>query len=341
MIRRSLENDLEKTWPSNKWQDVPTVIAVSGGADSVALLRAIRANASNEKLLTVAHFNHRLRGEESDADQEFVANLSSEMGIAVETAAAPHGAIAGGKTQIGLEASARNVRYEFLRCTAEKIGARYLLTAHTADDQAETVLHNICRGTGLAGVAGIPFVRSISEAVTVIRPMLQATRAQVVAYLDELGQPYRSDSSNQSNEYTRNRIRNNVLPQLEAQVNPESRKHLCQLAQLAREAIDVLDGASADLESTIRFQVDDEFHVDRTTLSKMPDLLIVQFLKRCWNRQQWPTREMDSERWKRIVSIVKSKGDIWEHRPIMLPGMITVEATDSIVKFYMSARSPD
>ena len=313
------------------------MVAVSGGADSIALLRAIHANATNEKLLTVAHFNHGLRGAESDGDEQFAIDSCRQLGIDVQTARAATDSLDQTKTGIGLESAARNARYDFLRATAEKIGARYVLTAHTADDQAETVLHNICRGTGLAGVAGIPFARPINEALTVVRPLLRITRDEVVGYLKELGQPYRTDTSNQSDQYTRNRIRNQVIPLLETQVNSATRGHLCQLAQIAREAMESLDltAANLDLESAITLQTALEIHLDREILRKSPDLIAVHFLKRCWAQQDWPLRDMDVNRWEKVMTIVNSGSDQPDCRPITLPGSIAVEPTGSTVRFRM------
>ncbi|MFC1759636.1 ATP-binding protein [Planctomycetota bacterium] len=170
-----------------------------------------------------------------------------------------------------------------------------------------------------------------AEAVTVIRPMLQATRAQVVAYLDELGQPYRSDSSNQSNEYTRNRIRNNVLPQLEAQVNSESRKHLCQLAQLAREAIDVLDEASADLHNAIQYKTAHELRLACHHLAESSEFLLVHFLKSLWNEQGWHVQEFDAARWVRIARVIV------ENDPAIgdLPGGIRFVCEDDQICFRL------
>ena len=306
-MSHALECELESIWPVKKWHDVRTLIAVSAGADSVALLRATLANSRNKKLLTVAHFNHGLRSTESDDDQQFVTTLCERLGVAFETAVAPRQSIKNDRLQIGIESAARNARYDFLTRTAKAIGARYILTAHTADDQAETVLHNICRGTGLQGVAGIPFSRSIGEAATVIRPLLHVTREQVITYLDEIKQDYRIDSSNNSDEFTRNRIRNGALPMLERSVNGATRKHLCQLAQIARESVEYLDAATDKLGVAILRQSKDELRLDCARLVDIPELLLVHFLKRTWTDQGWGVREIDANRWRRIATMIRQQ----------------------------------
>src|SRR5262249_35984615 len=159
---------------------------------------------SGEGRLILAHFNHRLRGGESDADQAFVEQLASELGLQIVVGRVESDLAAGGSGE-GVEGAARRARDEFLTAKAGQSGARYVATAHTADDQVETVLFNLLRGTGLAGLAGIPRLRALAEAATIIRPMLDVTRAEVLDYLQLLGKAYRDDSTNRLEEYTRNR----------------------------------------------------------------------------------------------------------------------------------------
>ena len=131
------------------WDDVSLLLAVSGGADSVGLLRAmVELKGSGAGRIFVAHFNHALRGAESDADAAFVSELCQRLDLPCETGTADTAQLARDEGD-GLEAAARGVRYAFLRATAERLGARYVVTAHTADDQAETILHRIVRGTGV------------------------------------------------------------------------------------------------------------------------------------------------------------------------------------------------
>ena len=191
------------------------VCAVSGGADSVALLFAFYL--LKEKLgitLEAAHFNHHLRAEESDRDETFVRQLCDRYDITLHVGGAE---IISGKK--GLEAAARDARYAFLRSIPGKIA-----TAHTADDNAETVLMHLVRGTGLKGLGGITPIHG-----NVIRPMLKVTRQEVESFLEEWCLSHIEDSSNETDAFLRNRIRHHVMPIL-AQENPKIAENLSQMA---------------------------------------------------------------------------------------------------------------
>ena len=196
------------------------VCAVSGGADSVALLFALYL--LKEKLdihLEAAHFNHHLRGEESQRDAAFVEQLCRRYDIPLHMG---EGTILPGKK--GLEAAARDARYGFLQTLPGKIA-----TAHTADDNAETVLMHLIRGTGLKGLGGIAPVQG-----RIIRPMLKVTRQEVEEFLQEWCLPHMEDSSNGSDAFLRNRIRHHVMPLLR-QENPRLAENLSQMALRLRE----------------------------------------------------------------------------------------------------------
>lgn len=196
------------------------VCAVSGGADSVALLYAMKLLADKlEITVSAAHFNHGLRGTESDGDEAFVRALCDRLDIPLQVGS---GAVVTGKK--GLEAAARNARYDFLQSLPGKIA-----TAHTADDNAETVLMHLVRGTGLKGLGGIMPVNG-----KVIRPMLRVTRQQVEAFLQENNLRYVTDSSNKTDQFLRNRIRHHVMPLLR-QENPRIGENLSDMALRLRE----------------------------------------------------------------------------------------------------------
>ncbi|MFP6693059.1 MAG: tRNA lysidine(34) synthetase TilS, partial [Pirellulales bacterium] len=174
-----LEAKLRAAWPPDAWRDVTVVLAVSGGADSTALLRAAaRLKAGGCGRLVVGHFNHGIRpsGEE---DERFVAAVCESLDIPFEIRRGDVAASAANEGD-GIESAARRARYEFLAAVAEQHGARLVATAHTADDQAETILHHIVRGTGLTGLSGMPRSRPLSPAVSLLRPMLSIRRAEVV-----------------------------------------------------------------------------------------------------------------------------------------------------------------
>ena len=215
--------------------------AVSGGADSMALLWSLYLLKEEWDLdLRAAHFNHRLRGAESHRDEQFVRDFCAGYGIPLSVGSAH---VTPGKK--GLEAAAREARYAFLRTLPGKIA-----TAHTADDNAETVLLHLVRGTGLKGLGGI-----MPRNGNVVRPMLSVTRSQVEALLREYAVPHIDDSSNETDQFLRNRLRHSVLPLLRAE-NPRIAENLSAMALRLREdeaALSALADPHADIP-TLRSQ---------------------------------------------------------------------------------------
>ena len=214
-------------------------VGVSGGADSVALLRAL-AQRSRELGLVVhaAHLHHGLRGQEADGDLEFCRALAEELGVTfhqarVDTAAEARANQATGKLGEGIEEAARRLRYGWFRQLMAAGEVEAVATAHTLDDQAETVLGKFLRGAWTEGLAGIHPVVEFPEG-RILRPLLGTTRAGVEAYLNSLNQGWREDESNRDPAFTRNRIRHELLPLLE-EWNPRLREHLTQMAALARD----------------------------------------------------------------------------------------------------------
>lgn len=212
-------------------------VGLSGGADSVALLRALAARSGELGLVIHAvHLHHGLRGEEADGDRDFCRELASGLGIPfheerVDTAAEALAKPGSGKAGETIEEAARRLRYAWFRRLLASGEVDAVATAHTLDDQAETVLARFLRGAWTEGLAGIHPVLEFPEG-RVVRPLLAATHAQVEEFLHRLGQTWREDSSNHHLTYTRNRIRHQLLPLLETW-NPRLREHLAQTAALA------------------------------------------------------------------------------------------------------------
>ena len=208
-------------------------VGLSGGADSVALLRALAQRSGELGLvLHAAHLHHGLRGAEADADLEFARALAAELGLAFHEARVEtvEEAARNGET---IEEAARRLRYLWFRKLLSKVPLDAIATAHTRDDQAETVLGKFLRGAWTEGLSGICPVVEFEEG-RILRPLLAATRAEVETYLRELGQGWREDSSNRHLSFTRNRLRHELLPLLEGW-NPRLREHLAQMAALARD----------------------------------------------------------------------------------------------------------
>jgi tRNA(Ile)-lysidine synthase len=185
------------------------LLGVSGGPDSVAMLRGFVALREELKIvLAAAHFNHKLRGDASDADSCWIGELCAELDVPLVFGFAECGTVRANRT--GIEEAAREERYGFLQATAASLGCTHVAVAHTADDQVETILHHIVRGTGLDGLAGMPARRNLAEGIALVRPMLAITRDQVLSYLAALEQDFRSDAMNADERFTRSRIRHSL-----------------------------------------------------------------------------------------------------------------------------------
>ena len=205
--------------------------AVSGGADSLALLYCLlELRESFFLTLNVCHINHNLRGKESRKDADFVENLCQKLNLPLLSYSADVQSEAKGRS---LEEAAREIRYSFLYEAARKCGANKIALGHNQNDNAETLLLRLCRGTGLSGLCGIPPVRE-GEGALLIRPLIETERAAIEAYLELKAIPFRTDKSNFDTGFRRNRIRHDIIPALQ-QINPQITLHLAKSAELLRE----------------------------------------------------------------------------------------------------------
>lgn len=302
--------------------DGPGVVAVSGGADSVALLRAL---VTLSKPVTVAHVNHQLRGRESDEDEAFVRGLAANLQVPCvsERIGIPPGQ--------NLEATARQQRYEWLG----SLGAEWIATAHTANDQAETVLHRIIRGTGLQGLIGIHAIRCLTPGTAsastagptarssrIVRPLLRSSRADVLDYLGTLDQSYRIDSSNSDLTLTRNRIRHEIIPVLR-QFNPEIVPALSLLSEQAADVFQYIQEVQTGWRARVLLpRAGATLILVRESLLQMPELLRRELLRALWQEEGWPLASMTHAHWHRLANL--APGDY--------PGQIRLTLTDRVVQ---------
>jgi tRNA(Ile)-lysidine synthase len=295
------------------------VVAVSGGPDSVALARAAAlARGEADGPLVLAHLDHGLRGAEGEADADFVAALASAL---------PGAELCRGRLDVGglarreganLEAVARRERYRWLAEVARARGVGLVATGHTADDQAETLLHRLLRGTGLQGLRGIASRRELAPGVELVRPLLPATRRDVLAFLAALGQPYREDSSNRDLRLTRNRIRHELLPHLADRYNPAVVAALARLAAQAEEAYcDEAVAAATLLVAAERPRAGAQLVFDRAALAAAPRRVLRSALRLVWEREGWPRDAMGHAGWERLAWFVRDGS-----RALDLPGHI-------------------
>ena len=281
----------------------PTVVAVSGGADSVALavglVRLTPPQAAGR--LVIAHADHGLR-QESAADQEFVRELAGRLGVGFVCRRLEVAAAGGGE---GLEGRARRLRYEFLAEAAHRAGARHVMVAHTADDQAETILHRVLRGTGVAGLAGMRRSRPLADGVALLRPLLDVPRATVRAFLTATGQSWREDETNADRKRARNFLRHDVLPRCEAGPYPAATEALVRLGGHAASLEGMLRSAAARFLDLSASRRPDGAVVLRTDgLIVLDRHLVMQMFSLLWDREGWPTRDMTAIHYGRLADAV-------------------------------------
>ncbi len=301
-------------------KETHVLLAVSGGADSVALLRGICLISLELQLAPqVVHVNHRLRGAESDADADWVRELCHSWNVPCVVLTADV-AKCSAERGVGIEEAARDARYELLTSAAEQIGSPVVLLAHTADDQAETVLHHVLRGTGLAGLSGMPSSRKLSDRVRLVRPLLDVDRTEIERFLQSLGQDFRTDSSNLDTALTRNFLRHELLPLLEQRINPQVREQLLRLAQQAFEWRETLEVQATRLLDTAR--LDDSAACIRLRVEAFRDQprhLVREAFSRLWVEHNWPRQAMTFAHWESLAALAQSG----EATQLNLPGRVT------------------
>lgn len=225
------------------------LVALSGGPDSVAMLHALHAHSTELGItLHVAHLNHGIRGEQSNLDEDFVRILAHSFGldISVERVDVPSLRV---EMKMGEEEAARIIRYKYLQDTYTHIGASKIAVGHNADDRAESVLLNVIRGTGIDGLGSIRPVRG-----NIVRPLIDTSRSDIEAYIKENALTYRIDESNMDINYTRNRIRHELIPLLESNYNPQVKNALVRLAQIATNQSSFIADLAADTINRISEQ---------------------------------------------------------------------------------------
>lgn len=314
---------LAEQWPVAAWKDVSLIVAISGGPDSMALFRGLNALRAAQQpglgRFEAAHFNHGWRADQADQDEQFVSEVCEEFDVRLHIGRA--------NTSKQTEEIARHERAAYLLQIAEQRGARYVAVAHTANDQAETILHRIIRGTGVKGLSGIPARRRLSQAVTLVRPMLWASRQDVLHYLKRLGQTYRLDSSNSDSRFTRNRIRNELLPKLAQDFNPNIVESLLRLGQLASEANQALQREIGPaIDACVQRFGGQTVDLDRDQLVAQPKFVQREILATVWRRQGWPEQSMGFDQWKRLMTAIARGEKLW------FPGGIVIDHVDEVVR---------
>lgn len=319
VTNESFVTKLTSSFPLELWTNVTTIIAVSGGADSTALSLALSEIAQRQTeqkgQIHIAHVNHGLREEASDIDAEFVSNLADKLGVPF------HLKVARCSEATGIEESCRKSRYDFFRELAGQIGARYVLTAHTCNDQVETLLFRQFRGTSVSGLSGIPKYRYLENGVTLARPLLDFSRREVIEFLQSHGHGFRNDESNSDNQFNRNWLRNELLPMIRNRFGDRVDTALAQLAKSANEQNKLLDRFVDHWIDRSTMKNDGQVKLDLEKWEKESDSLIRYALVRIWKQEGWPQQEMTQLHWQRLADAIKTQ------RPTKmdLPGQVSMQ----------------
>lgn len=256
------------------------VVAVSGGPDSVALTRILVSLIKDYKIgLHLAHLNHLLRGEEAEADVVFVRSLAGQLGLELTVEEIDVARIAK-KERLSIQQAAREVRYDFLKRTAEKRGANRIALGHHLDDQVETILMRLIRGSGPQGLRGIPPKREIAPDLILIRPLIEISPAEIKQYLEEEKLSYRLDSSNLKRDYLRNKIRLDLLPGL-LELNPDFKHTLLRISSLWERDNDYLEEvAEKQLNKVILEGKEGESRLDLIRFNSLPAAIRSRIIRR-------------------------------------------------------------
>jgi len=316
--------------PGESW-----LLAVSGGCDSMAMMVCLTSMAQTGRLtfakLHVAHLDHQLRGEESAADATFVNEQAQKLVLpfTLETIDVARQAAASGES---IELTARRIRYDFLAQAARRHSCNKIALAHNADDNAETILHRILRGTGIRGLAGIPAVRQLpGENLRFIRPLLSIPRAAIEEYAAQNQIPYRQDRTNLSRAYTRNRIRLDLLPLLKEQYNPQVVDALLHLGRIAEEAGGTLEmDIAAALQTLILARTDNSITLPLELLQSKTRTELAQIMRAAMDLLQIPQQQIGFRQIAAILNLILENND---HKTLQLPAGLIVERTSTLLIF--------
>lgn len=319
---------LRHSYVGNRW-----LIAVSGGPDSMALLRAAQCYARLHKCeISCGHVDHQLRPE-SVTDSRWVEEQCQALGIScrVEQIELLHIH----EQRTGIEEQARKLRYDALARMAHDLHATAIVTGHTADDHAETVLHHLFRGSGLRGLSGIPEVRPLTADLTLWRPLLGIRREAIVASLARSQQPSLIDQSNTSDAFTRNRLRHELIPWLEKELNPRSVEALLRIAEQAGDWQSWIESeAQRCLSAALIEPITEVVRLRREVLSTAHPALLRECFVRLWVRVDWPRQSMTAEHWNRLADVCRDDGPL----AVQMPGgrdvrrrgaMVVIESRDA------------
>lgn len=295
-----LEN-LKKFLP----KEAKIILGVSGGPDSIFLLHILDKLKNIHPIkIVIAHVNHLLRGKESDLDEKFVKNLAKEKNHIIHLLKKDIAKTS--KTlKKGLEETGREIRYEFFKELAKKQKANFLLTAHHADDNLETIIMNFVRGAGLNGLAGMKEIEKLDKNLHLIRPLLDISKDQILKYLKANHLPYRTDKSNKNTIYKRNYIRHKIIPSLK-KINPnisstiaKNTKHIREISKLLEEkTITFIDKNSLNKSKT---------KINAKSLKSQPKTIQKEIILHLYKNLAGNTKNIETPHIEEVLKIINGK----------------------------------
>ena len=327
--RSSFENQLEQNLNRLIVPGQCVLLAVSGGRDSMALLHGMTRLCGVLKIpqIVVAHLDHGLRGAAGWQDAELVRSICKSLDVPAVVAECGAGQLERA-SRGSLEEAARIARYEFLQTSAREHGMQLIVTAHHAADQAETVLHNILRGTGLRGLRGIPERRRLNDTVELIRPMLTIRDDAIREYIQQHSIAFASDVTNNDSRFTRNRIRHELLPLLATEFNPGVQDSIVRLAEQTQELLQSLDAvAESLLAEAVLERTPGHCRLDVRRLTQHALPVVRHALTVLWIQQNWSRKDMSREHWNRLAAMLFDPPPL----SIDLPGSIRAELRGNLL----------
>lgn len=297
------------------------VVGVSGGLDSVALLHILHTIAPKWRLqLIVAHVNYRLRGAASDRDAAFVRQLAGRLQWPCRVKRCRFGA---GKGQEW----ARSVRYQYFTQLAAREGGTIIAVAHHRDDQCETVLLHLLRGTGPAGLCGMPYQRCLPPSAQLIRPLLHTPREALIQYARRHQLQYRQDTSNATMKYLRNRLRLQLFPLLR-RLNPQAEAHIAALALLMQEETGALEALAGVAWEACHRRQRRKIVLDRVQLHLLPTAIRRRVLRRAFAELRGSLRSLGQDHLVHMDAIIQGKGSQYA-----LPGPTLFKRQGDLILF--------
>jgi tRNA(Ile)-lysidine synthase len=316
--------------------------AVSGGPDSVVMLHALKEINEIQQAdwkLHVAHINHGLRGKAAAEDQDFVRELAEKLGMPFHTTNIDVKKIRE-KKKLSMEEAGRNVRHQWLEETALKIKAQKIALAHNLDDQSETIMHRIIRGTGLRGLKGMAPIRLLSRKhdLFLVRPMLEVERFEIETFLQERGHASKTDLSNLDTSITRNRIRHKLLPMIEEDFNPRVKMALVKLGQTASSFYLLLREIAGEVyENTKMLSGSDEVCFNAEAFEKLPPAIQTLLIDRAVKTLVGTLPHLNFEHYLEVISLCGSGG---YSKTIRLPKGLEARRESYILKIYWPKEVP-